>query len=345
MSRAASTIRVASRNDAQERLLIFPATLAEKRYVALTFYSSNPITIKDIKHESSKNGELSVRSYITSVAEATTKVVKSAVKIGGETVNAVEKLLDNNKGVTVTSAANATVGILKAASGAALTRSAVTDKDFEFGVYLPLTNQLRESMSQNYDKAEGLVAGKLSSLMDTINKASPASVQQLGNQFGSRTLLVNPDFVQNYKGPGMRELTMNWSLLPNNQQEAISIFKIIKQLKMASSPRVAKDVKSIMFSPMFCSVTFENVDLDEMVRFDEMVISNIAVNYSESGFMETFKDGIPKAINLSLTLLERRMKTANDWSDAEKTKKEFSDAGSASALTNRGTAASAAIGN
>jgi len=39
----------------------------------------------------------------------------------------------------------------------------------------------------------------------------------------------------------------------------------------------------------------------------------IGVNYSEAGFMETFRGGNPKAITLNVSFAERLMKTSDDW--------------------------------
>jgi hypothetical protein len=44
-----------------------------------------------------------------------------------------------------------------------------------------------------------------------------------------------------------------------------------------------------------------------------MVIDSVSVNYSPTGFMEMYADGIPKSISLSISLIERKPKMAKDW--------------------------------
>ena len=216
-------------------------------------------------------------------------------------------------------------------SEALATQGILQNKDtYRASIYLPLTNALTENLKHEYTEQRGAVSNILNTLMGKADSAVSGvlgsnynvqtAINDISNFTGSRTILINPDYVQTYKGAAMRGVQLTWSLVPKNDKEVESIFNIIRSFKEYSSPKI-QIAASLLTAPMFCTITFNNKMLDGSVRFEEMVIESVDVNYSETGFMETYHDGAPKAITLDIKFLERRMKTQKDWTEVDTRKK------------------------
>jgi len=197
-----------------------------------------------------------------------------------------------------------------------------TKSTFKGAIYLPIPNNVSESLQHDWQQSNGLVKTALSTFGGdgVINNAEAIAKDVFNKALGKQEVLVNPDYVQTYNGTGLRTLELSWTFVPNNKREAEAIFDIIRKLKATSSPTKLQGAVFIT-APLFCRVTFNNDKLENSMRYDIMVITNISVNYSEAGFMETFYDGNPKSINLAITLAERKMKTSSDW-DVERNSKD-----------------------
>lgn len=286
----------------------FPMDLSPARYVVFDFYE--PTFISGV----TKALEIIVSTAATAVnkgisADDIKQKAKQIATIGGNMYNKLSNEL--NKRVSFDDGKFtgnvSTMEIEKNAS------------EYEGSVYLPLTNSLSEEITHEYSSQRGGVSNLLDKIISGDGVAQTA-INGLANFTGSRTILVNPDYVQTYKGAGMRGVQLEWILIPNNKEEAAIIFNIIRVFKEYSSP-IPQTAKALLLAPAFVAVTFNNKVLDNSVRLDEMVIDSVGVNYSETGFMESFWDGTPKALKLSLGLKERRMKTRDDWS-VEDTRKQ-----------------------
>ncbi len=182
---------------------------------------------------------------------------------------------------------------------------------YKASIAMPLPNNLDEVINQNWEKEKNILAYSL-------EKGIPAGdivarvVNSVATQTGTRNVTTNPDYVQIYKGPEPREISFTWNLTPNNKEEADTIFRIIRKLKRFSAPHPSKTY-AFLTSPFFCKITFSNTRIQDSMRFYEGMIQSVNTNYSQTGYMETFYDGSPKAMTLSVKILERRPKLYDDW--------------------------------
>ncbi len=298
---------------------VFPQDLSKTRYISFNFYDSNfTDELKDVvvdllaysaKGVDSVFGTNAFTEGLSTSASTVSKTLKTfnlndtdVYDFSGQLATRVaEKKEAGGNNLKETTLTQLSKGFNA--------RSAIENGTFKFAVYLPLVNGMREQNSQNFSPQDGIVAGTMGQMLP---KSVSGAMSNIGNFFGARTLMTNPDYVQTYQGASLRAFVLSWVLMPNSKQEARDIFNIVRQFKRASSPqRVAGGAG--LLPPLFCQIQFQNLIIEDSLRMEEMVITNISVNYSESGFMETFRDGVPKAIMLELSINERRMRDESDW--------------------------------
>lgn len=304
---------------------VFPQDLSKTRYISFNFYDSNftdeiKAVAVDLVAYSAKGANTFVgTNAFTEGLKTSASVVSKTLSsfhlndndiydFAGDVVDRVTKK-DAEAGNNLT---NATKQEFAKGFNA---RSAIENGIFKFAIYLPLVNGMREQNSQNYSPQDGIVASTMGQLLP---KSVSGALSNIGNFFGARTLMTNPDYVQTYQGASLRAFVLSWVLMPNSKEEARAIFNIVRQFKRASSPQRTAGGAGLL-PPLFCQVQFQNEIIEDSLRMEEMVIQGISINYSESGFMETFRDGVPKAIMLEVSINERRMRDESDWVSSKDT--------------------------
>jgi len=283
--------------------LMFPKDLSKNRYIIFDFYRTNKLesvrkTVKDFiwglggstKNISQGGGAASeVKSVIVSgidVAESIYDTISTEVTTR----------IDNSTGLN-TAEVPKTIGV---------------DGTYVDSFFLPLTNELTEGIGHQYDQTNGALTNTLNHFAGDGVSAIQSAINNISSFTGSRNLLLNPDYVQMYKGTGLRSLSLSWMLMPDSKEEAEDLFEIIRRFKEYSAPELSTG-NALLLSPLFCAVTFTNTELNQNIRTTDMVISTVSVNYSSEGFMEAYYDGTPKAIKLDIGLSERTMRTQKDW--------------------------------
>jgi len=298
----------------------FPFDLSEVRYMQFNFFdgvSGEDITnkISNITAKAISKSENTKEGYKAFVKKAKDTYKEYGLKEGGfmEFLDKTqEKIDDPTKQEDLELPDDVT------------SRSALDNATFVNAIFMPLVNNLRESINQGYNAENGALASMMGEL-ESNSKISAVSnsLSNAGKLFGARVWQKNPDFIQQYTGSALRSFVLSWQLTPNSKDEAKVLFEIIRIFKRMSSPIKAGGGVFIK-PPLFCNIHINNEHLQDSIRMDEMVISQINVNYSETGYMETFKDGVPKAIMLEMTVNERRMKTEEDWSTEYDSSNRFS---------------------
>ncbi len=178
-------------------------------------------------------------------------------------------------------------------------------------LWLPLPNELSESLQHTWGDAEGWVQ-QITQPIGEVTKKAAAVSNWVGRAKGTQALLYNANKVASFEGTAFRSITLTWDLIANSQQEALSIQNIILKLKAYSSPQAIAG-KMLLRAPFFFRLHFDNKQLEQQLQFKETVITDVAVNYASSGYMETFIDNMPKTINLSVTFQDREPKTMQAW--------------------------------
>lgn len=214
-------------------------------------------------------------------------------------------------GSGITSIASNTISAL---SGAKDENPNLQDEKTETlcGIMLPLPNQITDNASHKWEITKSLL-GQLSDAAlgnDAINKAYQAlnymAMRSQGKQYS-----VDPAYWQLYKGSEPRKFSLNYEFVPESHSEAENIIKIISLFKAYSSPRLqSNDV--ILESPYFWSVEIANNTISNLISMDNVTITEVQVTYGADGAMSMFYDGMPKQINLTLSLQETQPPYRND---------------------------------
>jgi len=182
-------------------------------------------------------------------------------------------------------------------------------------IWLPLPNELSEMLSHQWN-GEGDENASLVNLIPGVQTAFKGveTISGLASKAtGSRKLSYYDNRQVMYDKTDYRTITLNWTLIPNNHEESIVLQQIITSLKAYSSPQAVAG-KLLLRAPFYFKLEFSNQYLEDMMQFKEVVIQNIEVNYSVTGYMETFiRDNTPKTMSMSITFHDREPKTLEDW--------------------------------
>jgi len=183
----------------------------------------------------------------------------------------------------------------------------------KFIIALPLPNELSDSQAHNFSTETGFsaAAGELvesANPLFSINKA----VGRIAASLSVPRVLANPGYFQNYTGSEPRTFAFSFKMIPNSKVEADTIIKVITMLKKYSSPTL--NAGTIMLAPHFFHFWFSNNTLQQLTGIRPCIVSDVQTNYSGSGILETTMDGMPKQIDLSITIKELRTITEDKWS-------------------------------
>lgn len=174
---------------------------------------------------------------------------------------------------------------------------------------LPLPNQFRDSQSHDFSIGTGMIRSVIDS--SSTAKTFVDGLSKIAANSSAQKILANPGYFQNYTGSNPRDFSFNFKLIPNSKQEAKDIQSIIITLKKYSSPSL--DGGAIMIAPHFFWFRFSNPILQDLTGIRPCIIKNIETNYAGSGILETTFDGMPKFIELNISISELRTLTEDKW--------------------------------
>jgi len=176
-------------------------------------------------------------------------------------------------------------------------------------IALPLPNELSDSQTHGFSTDTGIVSS-LATKFDPggmINKA----IGQIANNLSTPRVLANPGYFQNYTGSEPRSFSFSFKLIPNSSKEANTIIDIITTLKKYSSPDLVGN--AILLAPSFFHFWFSNSTLQLLTGIRPCIITEVGTNYAGSGILETTFDGMPKQIDLTISIKELRTITKDKW--------------------------------
>jgi len=173
-------------------------------------------------------------------------------------------------------------------------------------IILPLPNEFTESIQHDFDTKTG-VAGSISNMLSSGDFSVGNSIGMASDSLGMRKPLLDPGYWQNYTGTQPREFTFSFDFVPDSKEEATTILDIITKIKHFSLPETIATGVAIL-APHFFKIELANPYISQMVRLDEVVLTNMNINYSADGQMQQIAaDGMPKFINVQLSFRDKRM--------------------------------------
>jgi hypothetical protein len=124
-------------------------------------------------------------------------------------------------------------------------------------------------------------------------------------------LAPNPMKEQVFQGSEFRSFTFDYEFAPRNSVEAQNVLNIIKAFKYHMHPEY-KDANNFLFLyPSEFDIVYyhdgqENLKIH---RHTSCVLENLSVNYTPNGVFNTFPDGMPTQINISMSFKELALPT------------------------------------
>ena len=214
----------------------------------------------------------------------------------------------------------------------------ITQADPIYAVCLPLPNELMDQQSHNWQMEAGLMGtlvGAVSKLtgaavvdklgankaVEGVNKWSGGIginkvLAEASMSFGFRKPMVDPGMFQNYGGSAPRNYSFSFDFIPNNADEALSIMNIILNLKKFSLPRSIVSGVSLL-APFIFEIEIGNENMRKLINMNDVVMTEIGINYGADGNMQMFSNGMPKFIQLTLGFAERSLVTSEFYDSEE----------------------------
>jgi hypothetical protein len=293
------------------------ATIVFPEYLRQNEFENRRVFINVVQQESFADG----------IQAVTDKLLKEVTDIAGSIGNAMAK--DINK-----MEQNLRISDEKKHTGKTI-----------FTIVLPLPNEFTDTQQHDWNTAKGILGTVMGGIenqsVDTFIAGSAGGAlanmavstapvvgagiqagmgmevqQALGamtDSMGLRKPLADPGYFQNYTGSQPRTFNMTFDLVPSNPKEALDIMNIIMRLKEHSSPTVTTGVS--LLAPNYFDIQLSNKWISAMAGLNGVVLQNMVVNYGADGNMQQFPDGTPKYIQIGLTFVERKMRTANDFKE------------------------------
>ena len=195
----------------------------------------------------------------------------------------------------------------------------ITNADPIYACALPLPNELMDSQSHNWNMESSIIGTIAGAAVDKASIGGVNINKLLGEasmSFGFRKPMVDPGMFQNYNGSSPRGFSFSFDMIPNNSEEALSIMNIILNLKKFSLPRSIVSGVSLL-APFIFEIEIGNENMRKLINMNDVVMTEIAVNYGADGNMQMFSNGMPKFIQLNLAFAERSLVTAEFYAPDE----------------------------
>ena len=131
---------------------------------------------------------------------------------------------------------------------------------------------------------------------------------------------LNPRETIAFEGVQLKSHTFNWDLYPSNAQDSARIQDIISQMKKSVLP-VTRDLgqgdvaikKAFLQFPNMCKIYLIGVDSQYFMKFKPAMVTSMTVDYGAGGNLAIMQGGRPAGVNISITLQELQIETANDY--------------------------------
>lgn len=195
----------------------------------------------------------------------------------------------------------------------------ITNADPIYACALPLPNELLDSQSHRWEMENGIIGQLAGGMIDKMSVGGIGASKVLAEasmSFGFRKPLVDPGMFQNYGGSAPRNFNFSFDLIPNNSAEAQSIMNIILNLKKFSLPRSIVSGVSLL-APFIFEIEIGNENMRKLINMNDVVMTEIGVNYGADGNMQMFSKGMPKFIQLNLAFAERSVVTSDFYAPEE----------------------------
>lgn len=127
-------------------------------------------------------------------------------------------------------------------------------------------------------------------------------------------MVPDPMITQVYKGTGPRTWAGTWQIVPQSMGESALVALLLRNLKTYASPDKTDTPKiGMLIQPYVFKIYFSNPLIQAAMNFNYMAITGYSINYFAQGYASTYKDMMPKHIELTMNFAEQGIKYRSDW--------------------------------
>jgi hypothetical protein len=207
---------------------------------------------------------------------------------------------------------------------------------FKQAFALPLPKGIRESFEIDIGQESTGMAGGVADAAqqylasgdgegkaDALGNAAKAIVYgklvqaagDLGSVIGQAVGAVpNPHIQALFSGVPLRQHRFEWTFAPRNAKESGELMTMLKALKAFSLPSYSSLGTAALAYPFLCEpVIMINGETSEWIKFMPCLIQSVEINYAPQGIPAFFEDGRPTFVEVSISMLETQIQTANDY--------------------------------
>lgn len=126
---------------------------------------------------------------------------------------------------------------------------------------------------------------------------------------------LNPKETLAFEGVQLRQHQFTWDLYPSNMADTDRIREIVKKLKQMALPTTGDlgSLQKIFLNyPHIVDIYLLGVNNEFFPTFKPAMITSVSVDYGPGGGVGIMKGGVPAGVNLSVSLMELEIQTAED---------------------------------
>lgn len=124
---------------------------------------------------------------------------------------------------------------------------------------------------------------------------------------GRRQIIMDPGYWQSFQGVNPREFTLQWTVIPENHEDAMNGLALCARLKEFSLPEAVSSVE--LLAPHYWQIQFSNPLVQSTLLYGNLVIRNIDINFMDNG--EVHLSGTPKKFDIKITFAEAKAPNAD----------------------------------
>ena len=135
---------------------------------------------------------------------------------------------------------------------------------------------------------------------------------------------MNPNMELLFSAPGMRNFSFAFTLAPRNQDEAMTIIKIIRFFKQGMAPIRSKS-RLFLKSPHTFRLAYKrNGHMDDGIgikdhpylnKFKECALNTFSVDYTPNANYSTYEDGVMTSYQITMNFQELNPIYNDDYGD------------------------------
>jgi len=180
------------------------------------------------------------------------------------------------------------------------------------------------AVQQGWELAKGIFQqDNKSNVTDTAkgiltNIALSKAPGSLGSGLSAASgLAANPKKEQVFKGVNFRTFSFDYKFFPRNSSEAQNVLNIIEQFKYHMHPEFKDGYNFVYIYPsefdiFYYSNSKENTKIH---RHTSCVLTDMSINYAPNGMFNTFSDGMPTQLDVTLQFRELALLTKEKIKD------------------------------